>query len=195
MAEPWNINIHYDGKLDKCVPPQASSVLEVGCGDGFLAARLSRRVPRIVAVDVDEPVLQRAKQRFPAAPVAWRHGDILAMEGMGTFDAVVSNATLHHLPDTRAALACLRALLMPGGTLALVTFARPGWRHLPWALTTLVLRGIAIRLRGKWEHSAPTVWPPRFTVAQLTRDVRAELPGARVSLLPLGRVFIYWQAD
>jgi 2-polyprenyl-3-methyl-5-hydroxy-6-metoxy-1,4-benzoquinol methylase len=195
MAEPWNINIHYDGKLDKCVPPQASSVLEVGCGDGFLAARLSRRVPRVVAVDVDEPVLQRAKQRFPAAPVAWRHGDILAMEGMGTFDAVVSNATLHHLPDTRAALACLRGLLMPGGTLALVTFARPGWRHLPWALTTLVLRGIAIRLRGKWEHSAPTVWPPRFTVAQLSRDVRAELPGARVSLLPLGRVFIYWQAD
>jgi 2-polyprenyl-3-methyl-5-hydroxy-6-metoxy-1,4-benzoquinol methylase len=195
MAEPWKINIHYDGKLDKCVPPQASSVLEVGCGDGFLAARLSRRVPRVVAVDVDEPVLQRAKQRFPAAPVAWRHGDILAMEGMGTFDAVVSNATLHHLPDTRAALACLRGLLMPGGTLALVTFARPGWRHLPWALTTLVLRGIAIRLRGKWEHSAPTVWPPRFTVAQLTRDVRAELPGARVSLLPLGRVFIYWQAD
>ena len=195
MAEPWNINIHYDGKLDKCVPPQASSVLEVGCGDGFLAARLSRRVPRVVAVDVDEPVLQRAKQRFPAAPVAWRHGDILAMEGMGTFDAVVSNATLHHLPDTRGALACLRGLLMPGGTLALVTFARPGWRHLPWALTTLVLRGIAIRLRGKWEHSAPTVWPPRFTVAQLTRDVRAELPGARVSLLPLGRVFIYWQAD
>jgi len=127
--------------------------------------------------------------------VAWRHGDILAMEGMGTFDAVVSNATLHHLPDTRAALACLRGLLMPGGTLALVTFARPGWRHLPWALATLVLRGIAIRLRGKWEHSAPTVWPPRFTVAQLSRDVRAELPGARVSLLPLGRVFIYWQAD
>jgi 2-polyprenyl-3-methyl-5-hydroxy-6-metoxy-1,4-benzoquinol methylase len=195
MAEPWNINIHYDGKLDKCVPPQASSVLEVGCGDGFLAARLSRRVPRVVAVDVDEPVLQRAKQRFPAAPVGWRHGDILAMEGMGTFDAVVSNATLHHLPDTRAALACLRGLLMPGGTLALVTFARPGWRHLPWALATLVLRGIAIRLRGKWEHSAPTVWPPRFTVAQLSRDVRAELPGARVSLLPLGRVFIYWQAD
>jgi 2-polyprenyl-3-methyl-5-hydroxy-6-metoxy-1,4-benzoquinol methylase len=195
MAEPWNINIHYDGKLDKCVPPKASSVLEVGCGDGFLAARLSRRVPRVVAVDVDEPVLQRAKQRFPAAPVAWRHGDILAMEGMGSFDAVVSNATLHHLPDTRAALACLRGLVMPGGTLALVTFARPGWRHLPWALTTLVLRGIAIRLRGKWEHSAPTVWPPRFTVAQLSRDVRAELPGARVSLLPLGRVFIYWQAN
>jgi 2-polyprenyl-3-methyl-5-hydroxy-6-metoxy-1,4-benzoquinol methylase len=195
MAEPWNVNIHYDGKLDKCVPPDAASVLEVGCGDGFLAARLSQRVPQVVAVDVDQPVLERAKQRFPSAPVAWRHGDILAIsDELGEFDAVVSNATLHHLPDTGAALACLRRLVRPGGTLALVTFADPGWRYLPWALATLVLRGVAIRIRGKWEHTAPTVWPPGITVAQLRRDVRAVLPGAQVSLLALGRVFVRWDA-
>jgi 2-polyprenyl-3-methyl-5-hydroxy-6-metoxy-1,4-benzoquinol methylase len=196
MAEPWNINIHYDGKLDSCVKPRATSALEVGCGDGFLAARLSRRIPHVVAVDVDQPVLERAKQRFPSAAVTWRHGDILDIaDELGDFDAVVSNATLHHLPDTRAALACLRGLVGPGGTLAVVTFARPGWRHLPWALATLVLRGVAIRIHGKWEHSAPTVWPPRYTVAQLRRHVRAELPGAQVSLLALGRVFIRWQAN
>jgi SAM-dependent methyltransferase len=175
MADPWNINIHYDGKLDKCVPSDAASVLDVGCGDGFLAARLSQRIPRVVAVDIDQPVLERATQRFPSAPVEWRQGDILAMaDELGDFDAVVSNATLHHLPDTRAALAC--------------------WRYLPWALATLVIRGVAIQIRGKWEHSAPTVWPPRDTVRELRDHVRAELPGARVSLLPLGRVFIQWQA-
>ena len=195
MAQPWNVNIHYDGKLDACVPPEAASVLEVGCGDGFLAARLSKRIADVVAVDADAPVLERAKQRFPDIPVKWRCGDIHVIAGeLGHFDAVVSNATLHHLPDTRAALACLRGLVRPGGTLALVTFARPGWRYLPWALGTLVLRGVAIRLRGKWEHSAPIVWPPRDTVAELRDHVRAELPGARVSLLPLGRVFVRWQA-
>ena len=195
MAEPWNINIHYDGKLDASVSPDAVSALEVGCGDGFLAARLSERIPDVVAVDADAPVLERARQRFPRAAVKWRCGDILVIAGeLGRFDAVVSNATLHHLPDTRAALACLRGLVGPGGTLALVAFARPGWRHLPWALATLVIRGIAIRLRGKWEHSAPTVWPPRDTVAELRRHVRAELPDAEVSLLPLGRVFVRWQA-
>jgi 2-polyprenyl-3-methyl-5-hydroxy-6-metoxy-1,4-benzoquinol methylase len=195
VADPWNINIHYDGKLDQCVPTHATSVLEVGCGDGFLAARLSRRVSHVVAVDVDEPVLERAKQRFPSVPVTWRQGDVLDLaDELGEFDAVVSNATLHHLPDTRAALRCLRGLVKPGGTLALVTFADPGWRYLPWALGTLVLRGVATRLRGKWEHSAPTVWPPGYTVAQLRRYVRAELPGATVSLLALGRVFVKWQA-
>src|SRR5262249_60431263 len=115
------------------------------------------------AVDVDEPVLERAKQRFPAAQVVWRHADILAMEGeLGTFDAVVSNATLHHLPDTGAALARLRCLVGPGGTLAVVTFARPRWRHLPWALAPLALRGVAIRQRGKWEPIARTASAPGF---------------------------------
>jgi 2-polyprenyl-3-methyl-5-hydroxy-6-metoxy-1,4-benzoquinol methylase len=195
VAEPWNINIHYDGKLDDCVPREAISALDVGCGDGFLAARLSRRVPHVVAVDIDRPVLERAKQRFPDAAVIWRNADVLeAGDELGSFDAVVSNATLHHLPHTREALRRLRELVRPGGTLAVVTFARPGWRHLPWALGTFVTRGVAVRLRGKWEHSAPTVWPPRDTVAQLRRHARAELPGARVSLLLFGRVLIYWNA-
>lgn len=191
----WNVNIHYDAKLDASVPGDAVSVLDVGCGDGFLAARLSRRIARVVAVDVDQPVLERAKQRFPDAPVQWQHGDVLDVAGeLGRFDAVVSNAALHHFPDTCVALRRLRDLVQPGGTLAIVTFARAGWRDLPWALLTVVLRGIAIRLRGKWEHSAPTVWPPRDTVHQLRRYVRAELPGADVSRLLLGRIFIRWRA-
>jgi SAM-dependent methyltransferase len=149
MAEPWNINIHYDGKLDESVPRQATSALDVGCGEGFLASRLARRIPHVVAIDIDLPVLERAKQRFPSAPVVWKHANILE-DDLGRFDAVVSNATLHHLPDTRAALRRLRDLVRPGGTLAIVAFARPGWRHLPWELATLVFRGVAIRLRGKW---------------------------------------------
>ncbi|MGX9789263.1 class I SAM-dependent methyltransferase [Mycobacterium sp. MMS18-G62] len=195
MAQPWNVNIHYDAKLDRTVPQDAKSALDVGCGDGFLAARLSRRVPHVVAIDIDGPVLERARQRFPDEPVAWKHGDFLtAGDEVGSFDAVVSNASLHHFPDTQVALRRLRERVRPGGTLAIVTFARPGMRGLPWALVTLVTRGIAIRLRGKWEHSAPTVWPPRDTVASLRRHARAELPGAQVSLLLLGRVLILWHA-
>ncbi len=81
-----------------------------------------------------------------------------------------------------------------GGTLAIVSFARPGWRYLPWAMATRVICGVAVRIRGSWMHSAPIVWPPRDTVAELRRHVRAELPGAKLSLLPMGRVFIQWYA-
>jgi len=111
---PWNVNIHYDARLAHCVPAAATSVLDVGCGDGFLAARLARRVPRVVAIDIDGPVLGRARARFPDAPVTWCQGDILThpLEA-GSFDAVLSNAMLHHLPDTRAALRRLSELVRP----------------------------------------------------------------------------------
>lgn len=74
MTGPWNANIHYDGRLYACVPASARSVLDVGCDDGFLAARLARRVPLVVAIDIDALVLERAQARFPGAKVTWCHG-------------------------------------------------------------------------------------------------------------------------
>ncbi len=195
MSQPWNVNIHYDGKLDTMVPAGVVSVLDVGCGDGFLAARLSRRVPNVVAVDIDQPVLDRARARFPDTPVTWCRGDVLTdVVTPGTFDAVVSNATLHHLPDIRTGLRRLSSLARPGGIVAIVTFARTEWRDVPWAATAFVARGIANRGRGKWEHTAPTAWPPALTFRQLHEIVQIELPGARVARLLFGRVLIHWQA-
>ena len=189
----WNGNIHYDARLAACVPAPAGAVLDVGCGDGFLAARLARRVPRVVALDIDAPVLARARARFPDASVTWCHGDILThpLEA-ASFDAVVSNAMLHHLPDTRTALRRLSQLVRPGGTLAIVGFARPGWRELPWAATSFVALGVAIRWHGKWEHSAPQVWPPADTFRQFGQAVREVLPSARVRRLLLGRYLLTW---
>ncbi len=76
MAGPWNARIHYDGGLDACLPASATSVLDVGCDDGFLAARLASRVQLVVAIDADAPVLGRARARPPAARVTWCHGDV-----------------------------------------------------------------------------------------------------------------------
>jgi len=189
----WNVNIHYDARLAACVPASATAVLDVGCGDGFLAARLAWRVPHVVAIDVDAPVLGRARARFPDAPVSWCHGDILTHPlRPGSFDAVLSNAMFHHLPDTRAALRQLSQLVRPGGMLAIVGFPRTEWRDLPWAVTTGLLRGVAIRVRRKWPHTAPTAWPPRDSIRELRQAAREVLPGSHVRLLLLGRYLLTW---
>jgi SAM-dependent methyltransferase len=190
---PWNINIHYDAALCAAVPSDARRVLDVGCGDGFLAARFAEQVPEVVAVDLDAAVLERAKARFPHAPVDWRCANIFDISGSdGRFDAVLSNATLHHLPDTRRALQHLGSLVKPGGVLAVVTFVRPRVRDLPWQTVAFVARGIAIRLRGKWEHTAPQHWPPADSISDLRRIAAELLPGCRVSRLLYGRVLLRW---
>jgi 2-polyprenyl-3-methyl-5-hydroxy-6-metoxy-1,4-benzoquinol methylase len=168
VPTPWNVNIHYDGTLDAFVPSTARSVLDVGCGDGFLAARLARRISRVVALDLDQSVLGRAQARIPEAPVTWLHGDALANVVLPrSFDAVVSKAALHHLPNTRTGLRRLSTLVRPGGALAIVTFARTDWRKLASASAAFIARAVANRAHGKWEHSAPTVWTPADTFRQL----------------------------
>lgn len=190
---PWNINIHYNSLVDALVPADAQRVLDVGCGDGFLAARLSERIPHVVALDIDEPVLQRARARFPDAPVDWTHGDVMKAELPG-FDAVVSNAALHHIQDSRAALARLAGLVRPGGMLAVVTFVKPSMREGLWHLTSWLACGVVNQLNGKWEHTAPIKWPPPDNFAQLRAHVRAVLPGARIRRLLYGRVLISWRS-
>ncbi|TWE10176.1 hypothetical protein [Rudaeicoccus suwonensis] len=44
----WNHNIHYHGVVLKNVRPTTRSALDVGTGDGLLAAELGRQVPRVV---------------------------------------------------------------------------------------------------------------------------------------------------
>ena len=194
VGEPWNINIHYDAALDRVVPAGTQSVLDVGCGDGFLAARLSRRIPNVVALDNDEPVLRRAKARFADAPVTWRHGDVLDDTlQIGSFDAVVSNAVLHHLGATTAALRRLGSLVRPGGVLGVVGFVRHEWRELPWEVSSFLARSVVMRVHRKWEHTAPQLWPPPDTYRGLRAHSTEVLPGVHVSRLHLGRYLLYWR--
>ncbi len=191
VKQPGNVNIHYDALLESAVPHDARRVLDVGCGDGFLSARLARRIPDVTALDLDGPVLRRAQARFPSAPVRWTHGDVMTADLSG-FDAVVSNAALHHLADTGAALRRLADLLRPGGALGVVTFVRPSLRNGLWHATSWVACAVANRIKGKWEHSAPIKWPPAATLHQLRTEVGAALPGASIRRLLYGRVLIAW---
>jgi hypothetical protein len=45
MAQERNASIHYDARLAARIPARATAVLNVGCGDGFPAARLARQIP------------------------------------------------------------------------------------------------------------------------------------------------------
>ena len=86
-------------------------ILDLGCGDGVLAASILDRYPqaRAVLLDFSEPMLEAAHKRFAnrAASV-----DILSVDygqpswtrtvvQLGPFDALVSGFSIHHQPDAR----------------------------------------------------------------------------------------------
>jgi SAM-dependent methyltransferase len=103
------------------LPRGARRLLDLGAGDGYLAARLATATGATTAVAVDvgapEPLaprprrVERVTARLPG-PLPFRDG---------SFDVVVSLETIEHILDPDALLAEVHRLLVPGGTLVLST--------------------------------------------------------------------------
>ncbi len=118
--------------------PSPRSVLDLGCGDGRLAAlALAERpgIERVVAVDRSAPMLAHARERFAddgrVEVRRWDLGDPIT--SLGPFDLIVSGFAIHHLEHARkrALFGEIAAELTPGGSflnLEVVASATPG-RH------------------------------------------------------------------
>ena len=102
-------------------------ILDLGCGDGVLAAAVLDRFPGATAIGVDfsPAMLDAARVRFQTRRddvrwVALDYADpawVNAVAGVGPFDVIVSGFSIHHQPDARKRRIyqdCLD-LLAPGG--------------------------------------------------------------------------------
>ncbi len=121
--------------MAELLPPAPTSVLDLGCGDGRLAALVLDARPStetVVAVDLSPPMLERAHARFgDDERVDIRRWDLAdPITALGSFDCIVSGFAIHHLEDDRkqALFAEVAAQLEPGGLFAnleIVTSATP----------------------------------------------------------------------
>jgi 2-polyprenyl-3-methyl-5-hydroxy-6-metoxy-1,4-benzoquinol methylase len=176
------------------LPPGASRVLDVGCGDGMLAAELADAgVRHVVGLDLDSPVLERARARHGARGIEWVHGDVLdvALEPE-SFDAVVSVAALHHM-DAARALTRFAQMVRPGGTVAVVGLAANAWPDLPLAAVAMASRTALTVVHGRWIHTAPQHWPPPLTYDEMKTLSARVLPGVRYQRHLLGRYSLVWR--
>jgi tRNA (cmo5U34)-methyltransferase len=144
VAASWNDQATVDRYLDRVgvlparlagedalaelAPPAPATVLDLGCGDGRLAALMLDARPsvtRVVAVDASPPMLERARARFEEdARVEVREWDLsVALDPLaeqGPYDVIVSGFAIHHLEDPRKRelFGEVVRLLRPGGWFA-----------------------------------------------------------------------------
>ncbi len=130
--------------LLRVIPPDARTVLEVGCGTGALADRYRRLNPRVryLGIEANEEAAEVARGRLDAVAV----GDAanLDLDGLdvavGTVDCLVFGDVLEHMLDPWGVLAGLVPLLREGGQ---AVACIPNVQH--WSM----ILGL---LQGRWEY-------------------------------------------
>jgi len=114
--------------------PEGSRVLDVGCSAGNFGEALEQMNScTVVGVDLNPVDIDEARQKISEAYVL-DVSDTAAIAGLGTFDVVLFADVLEHLPDPRATLVAIRALLRPGGV---VVYSIPNMGHLSVRLDLL----------------------------------------------------------
>ena len=129
----WGIDasVLYDSMSLLSEVREGSTVLDVPCGGGVaLRALPPERDVRYIAIDIDEAMLERARDRAlrrGLSQVEFVEGDMLALPIEDEqADLVLSYSGLHMVSDTERAVEELARCLKPGGRLIGTTFLAGG---------------------------------------------------------------------
>ncbi len=114
--------------LGHLLPPL--SVVDAGCGEGYLALEAARWARQVVAVDSSRDVLKRARQlarKRGATNIVWKEGRIESLPVPdASVDVVLLSQALHHVPKPEAALCEAARALKPGGTVLVLDLRAHG---------------------------------------------------------------------
>lgn len=129
IAESFDRGVdHYDDhtaiqkqaahKLMTLVPyMEPQSILEIGCGTGYLTKMIKYRYPnsKITAVDISKNMIANCQQKINDV-------DFIVADGEGystnkKFDLILSNMTMQWFDDVKQGLDHLKTLLRPSGSL------------------------------------------------------------------------------
>jgi SAM-dependent methyltransferase len=92
-------------------PKPGERILDLGCGDGVLTAKLRDLGCEVTGIDSSPGLIAAARQRGLDASVQNAHD----LDARSAFDAVFSNAVLHWLKDPDRVIANVYRALKPGG--------------------------------------------------------------------------------
>lgn len=156
----WNADL-YDAKhafvfkfgedlVDLLNPQVGESILDVGCGTGYLSQLIAGKGATVSGIDSSAEMVAKAKSSYPG--LSFETADITTFKSGHSFDAIFSNAVLHWVLKATQAAENMYQLLKPGGRLVLEMGGRNNVTAIVGALQE------ELRFRGYVENAEQSVW-------------------------------------
>lgn len=115
--ENWR---RWDDAVERVAISPGEKVLDLGCGLGQVANRLNRRGADVVGLDLNEELLDSARNRFPSVRFEVRDLCKLDCSPIGPVNGIWASFVAAYFADLNSVLKRWRECLLPGGWIALV---------------------------------------------------------------------------
>jgi 2-polyprenyl-3-methyl-5-hydroxy-6-metoxy-1,4-benzoquinol methylase len=135
--------VHGRDEVVPFVPSDVSSVLDVGCASGGFGQQLRAARPQVARLVGVEPLESEARLAREASydQVYVGYFPEALPDDVPSFDCVVLNDVLEHMPDPWRSLADVKSVLQPGGY---VVASIPSIQYFPISLRIV---------RGQWTYT------------------------------------------
>ena len=142
LRNPW-VAVKIAGEF----PGESCSVLDLGCGGGFLSNHLAQLGHRVTGLDEAEDSLRIAARHDASGTVRYEHGDATNLPyERGSFDVVCAMDFLEHVEDPERVVAEASRVLSPSGLFFFHTFNRN------WLSWLVVIKGVEWFVKNTPEH-------------------------------------------
>ena len=119
------IYIEYTSRLDP------KSILDVGCGLGFLTKELSTLTKNITGLDISQTSIELAEKYNSMKNITYLNTSIEDYDSNEKFDLIISNMVLMDMPNIEDALVKIRSLLNSSSSFVF-TITHPSFWPIYW---------------------------------------------------------------
>jgi len=205
LHEPkWNHNNCYFKHLMKFLPNRVETCLDIGCGKGELSFMLSEKCEKVIAVDLADKMIEKAKVLHPKKNIEYICGNILEMRfENNSLDVIITTATAHHLPYEWL-LNFAKDKLKKGGKLIILDLVKAknifdyiiwGSAFIPNIIMNIVKNGQLqkddVHSKEVWERHGKN--DTYMTIDEIKSLAKKHIPTARIKRKLFWRYSLVWQ--